>query len=154
TRDVRAVALVERAQIAVAGAGCAARLLGINGTARRAARAALDDVALAGGRSALGSRVARRMLAAGVRSVALIERAWIRIARAGRAVRLLGVARTRCAAAGTRLGLVALAGRSSTHRSGCVRRASARPVAIAVSAARRRALIGAFGLGVGAVRDR
>src|SRR5438034_1104779 len=77
----------------------------------------LSDVAVGRGRPADGARIAGRMLTAGVRAVALVQRAGIGVRRAGRPGRLLGVGRARGARARAGLNGVALARGLAAHRA-------------------------------------
>src|SRR5207302_1635465 len=88
-------------------------------------RAGLVDVAIAGGRAADGTAVARRMLAAVAGAVALIEAARVPVARARRPRRLLGVRGTRGARARARVGQVAFARRRPARGAGIAGRVRA-----------------------------
>src|SRR5439155_441093 len=70
---VRAVALVERAGVAVGGAGRPARLLAVGGAGAARARAGRGGVTLPRRGAAGRARIARRVLAGVVRAVALVE---------------------------------------------------------------------------------
>src|SRR5439155_446881 len=78
--------------------------------------AVLVHIAGAGGRTAHGSRIPRRVLAGVVRPVALVAAARVAVARARRPRRLLDVRRAIRSAAGTVLCRVALARRGAADR--------------------------------------
>src|SRR5438876_10815193 len=90
----RAVALVERAGVPVVGARGSGPDEAVGGAARARARACLRDIALSGRSSAYGARISGWVLARAARTVALIERAGIPVAGAGRSRRSLRVRRT------------------------------------------------------------
>src|SRR5207249_4893666 len=87
----------------------AGRALGIRGARGAGARARLGHVAGAGRRPAHGPRVARGVLAGGVRAVAGVGRAGVAVVGAGRAARLLRVGRAVGTVTGTALRHVTLA---------------------------------------------
>src|SRR5207249_7169517 len=83
--DARAVALVERAGVAVVGTCGPVRLPGASVCRTRSARAraGLGKITLPGSGATDGARVAHRVLAGGASAVALVQGAGISIVRAG-----------------------------------------------------------------------
>src|SRR5206468_4275386 len=109
-------------------------------------RAGLVDVAIAGGRAADGTAVARRMLAGVAGTVALIQAARVAVARARRSGGLLRIGRTGRARARARVGEVAFTRARTAGRAGVAGRMRADVArAVALIRAARIAVVGARG---------